>query len=75
MDHSCCIWGRAAKAHIEYIPRGKDKYTGNNFFICHWIFTYSYNMKVTTKESSIAEKISRLLWDSNPVCPDKNPLP
>ena len=37
-------------------------------------FSNSYDMKVVTKECSIAEKISRLTWDSNPVCPDKNPI-
>ena len=33
----------------------------------------SYEMKAVAKEWSIAEKISRLSWNSNPVCPDKNP--
>ena len=36
--------------------------------IVNW-FNSSYNMKVVTKEWSIAEKISHLSWDSNPVCP------
>ena len=35
-------------------------------------YAYSYNMKVVTKEWSIAEKISRQSWDSNLVLPDKN---
>ena len=32
---------------------------------------HSYDMKAVTKERSIAEKISRLLWKSNSVCLDK----
>ena len=32
----------------------------------------SYDMNVVTKEWNIAEKISRLSWDWNPVLPDKN---
>ena len=35
---------------------------------------HSYDMKAVTKERSIAEKISRLPWESNSVCPDKNPM-
>ena len=35
---------------------------------------YSYDMEVVTKEWSISEKNSRLSWDSNPDCPDKNPM-
>ena len=34
----------------------------------------SYDMKAATKEWSIAEKIFRLSWESNPVLPDKNPM-
>ena len=33
-----------------------------------------YDILVATKEWSIAEMISRLSWDSNPVYPDKNPM-
>ena len=49
-----------------------------------WIWTHfiiankgfsSYDMKVVTKEWSMAENNPRLSWDSNPVCPDKNPVP
>ena len=36
--------------------------------------SYSYDMKVATKEWSIAEKIFRLSWESNPVLPVKNPM-
>ena len=43
-------------------------------FAINYVTLYSYDMEVTTKEWSIAEKISCLLWDSNPVCPDKNPM-
>ena len=33
-----------------------------------------YNMKAVTKEWGIAEKFFRLLWDSNLLCLDKNPM-
>ena len=35
---------------------------------------YSYDMRVVTMERGIAEKNYRLSWDSNPVCPDNNPM-
>ena len=48
------------------------------FFENHMLFAlkaqlYSYDMKVVTKEWSIAEKIFHLSWESNPVLPVKNP--
>ena len=33
-----------------------------------------YDMKVVSEQKSIATKVSRLSWDSNPVCPVKNPM-
>ena len=35
--------------------------------IAGWVANSSYDIIVATKEWSIAEKISRLSWDSNPV--------
>ena len=35
---------------------------------------HSYDMIVVTKEWSIAEKIFRLSWESNPVLQVKNPM-
>ena len=57
----------------KFIPRPLPIFSKSDFLI-QVVDINSYDMNVVTKEWSIAEKISRLLWDSNLVCPDKNPM-
>ena len=55
------------KFWTECLVKKKKQPKNNTFY-------NSYDMKVATKEWSLAEKIFRLTWESNPVLAVKNPV-
>ena len=65
---------RDFRAYMYINYKNPDQPAQNAFIFQQKSTMFSYGMEVVTKQWSIAEKISRLSWDSNLVCSDKNPM-